>query len=109
MAESHGSAQVIASHLPAGASDRGEPTLDQVTGRLSHHERLIYELARQRQPIMSTQLRQDYAERCRREGLEPVARRTFSKYVRGMIDMGLAQSDQRSIGEKGRLIRVTAG
>ncbi len=75
----------------------------------SYHERLIYELASRHQPVMSTELRRAYHRACSARSLLPVARRTFSKYLKALRDAGLLSIDQRSLGEKGRLVRLCAG
>jgi len=87
---------------------RGPKPGEVMVQRLSYHERLIYELALQNEPVLTTDLRRIYGNRCQKDGITPVARRTFSKYVKLLGDCGLVSVDQRVVGGKGRLLRVPA-
>ena len=79
---------------------------EEMVQNLSYHERLIYELALEKQPLLTTDLRRVYADRCRKSGITPVARRTFSKYVKLLGDSGLIRVDERCTAGKGRLVSV---
>jgi len=73
---------------------------------LTADERAIVQLAARYGPVGTTRLRQLYAARCRREGQPPVARRTFSKYVRRLAAAGLLSVASRPMTPGGRLIRA---
>jgi Cdc6-like AAA superfamily ATPase len=87
---------------------RGQTRQEEMLQRLSYHERLIYELALKNQPVLTTDLRRIYADCCQKKGITPVARRTFSKYVKLMIDRGLLGFDPRAVTGKGRLLTAPA-
>lgn len=97
----------IALRRCAGALHERTPTRhEEMVQRLSYHERLIHELALKNEPILTTDLRYVYGNHCQKNGIMPVARRTFSKYVKLMVDRGLLDVDQRTVAGKGRLLRA---
>jgi len=73
---------------------------------LTADERAIVQLAAHHGPVGTTRLRQLYAAHCREEGHQPVARRTFSKYVRRLAAAGLLSVASRPMTPGGRLIRA---
>jgi|GEM_PF-480326 len=81
---------------------------EEMLQRLSYHERLIYELAMKNEPILTTDLRRVYGEWCQENDITPVARRTFSKYVKLMVDRGVLGLDRRAVRGKGRLLMAPA-
>ncbi len=48
---------------------------------LSERERIIRELVIRHRPVGTIGLRELYVAHCRKENVEPVARRTFTKYL----------------------------
>jgi len=62
---------------------------EEMARQLPYHQRLIHGLARENGPIPTMELRRLYAGHCRSSGVTPVARRTFSKYVKLLGDRGL--------------------
>ena len=82
---------------------------EEMAGQLSFHESLVYELASHRAPILTTDLRRLYEKDCRRKGIRPVARRTFSKYVGVLRNRGLLDVDEGTTPGKGRLLRRPGG
>jgi len=79
---------------------------ERILHKLSYHERLIYDLAVKNQPVLSTDLWAVYGDDCQKTSITPVARRTFSKYVKLMVDRGLLSVDPRTVAGKGRLLRA---
>lgn len=73
---------------------------------LTDDERAIVQLAARHGPVGTTRLRQLYAADCRRKGHRPVARRTFSKYVRQLAAAGLLSMALRPVTPGGRLVRA---
>ena len=72
---------------------------------LSEHERIIHDLAKQHAPLGTTELSRLYVAYCTAHGIQPMARRTFSKYVGRLSSAGLL-SVADYCGSGGRLVRV---
>jgi Cdc6-like AAA superfamily ATPase len=99
----------IALRACAGALREQAPTRhEEIVQELSYHERLIYELAVKHQPVLTTDLRRIYGDSCQKNAITPIARRTFSKYVKLMVDRGLLGVDPRAVAGKGRLLTAPA-
>jgi len=97
----------IALHACTDALRAWMPTAqEKMLHKMSYHERLIYDLAVKNQLLLSTDLWAVYADDCQKTGITPVARRTFSKYVKLMVDRGLLSVDPRTVAGKGRLLRA---
>ena len=105
-AESASRGKLTLGTLPNTFPDSAKTKREEVVSRLSYHEQLIYDLARQNAPVTTTDLRPIYEDRCQKNGITPVARRTFSKYLKMLGDSGLLVVDQRTIPAKGRLVRA---
>jgi len=104
-AEATGRNQIGDGNLLASRVGQEETRPKQLIRRLSHHERLIYDLALRHAPIQTTALRRSYDALCEKQGIVPVARRTFSKYVKLLGDARLLRVDNRALAGKGRLVR----
>ena len=107
-AESSGKKRIALSDCPDAARARGQTRHEEMLQKLSYHERLICELAMKNEPVLTAELRRVYGEHCQKNGIAPVARRTFSKYVKLMIDHRLLSVDPRIVVGKGRLLRTAA-
>jgi len=107
-AESTGKKRIAFRESAEALRTRVQTRHQEMVSRLSYHERLIYELALEKQPLLTTDLQRIYTSRCLKNGITPVARRTFSKYVKLLGDAGLIRVDERSIGGKGRVVRAAA-
>jgi len=105
-AESTGKKRIALSACAGAPRARGQTRQEEMVQRLSYHERLIYDLALKNEPILTTDLRRIYGNHCRKNGITPIARRTFSKYVKLMVDRGLFGVDPRTVAGKGRLLRA---
>jgi orc1/cdc6 family replication initiation protein len=73
---------------------------------LSEHEKIIRELAAQRGPLGTTELRRRYGEYCRRHELQPIAKRTFSKYLSQLAAARILNISLRPMAKGGRIVRV---
>ena len=73
---------------------------------LSEHERIIRELVTRHGPVGTIRLRELYVAHCRKEGIEPVARRTFSKDLFKLNAAGLLRVAARPPGRGGRTVRA---
>ncbi|MDP2897843.1 MAG: orc1/cdc6 family replication initiation protein [bacterium] len=73
---------------------------------LSEHEKIIWELAAQRGPLGTTELRRRYGEYCRGRELQPIAKRTFSKYLSRLSSAGVLRISARPMTPGGRMVQV---
>ena len=108
-AESAGRQALKAERLSDWLEDVQRVRRDEMAEQLSLHERLVYELASHRAPILTTDLRRLYEKDCRRKGIRPVARRTFSKYIGVLRNRGLLDVDKGTTPGKGTLLRRRGG
>jgi len=74
---------------------------------LSEHEKIIHGLAVQHSPVGTTELARLYVVHCRACNIQPIARRTFSKYVGQLSSAGLVSLGGYCGGSGGRLVRAT--
>jgi len=81
---------------------------EQRRANLTEDERAIVQMAAKHAPVGTTRLRQLYAAHCRNTGRQPVARRTFSKYVSRLAAAGLLNMASRPMSPGGRLVRAVA-
>jgi cell division control protein 6 len=73
---------------------------------LSEHERILVNLARRHSPLASTELAKLYQTHCRSHSIQPMARRTFTKYVSRLTSAGLLAVEGRSRVTGIRIIRA---
>ena len=73
---------------------------------VSEHERIIHQLAARNGPLGTGELRRRYESHCRRHGSDPMARRTFTKYLGHLTAVGLLKMSDRPMATGGRLVRV---
>jgi hypothetical protein len=92
--------------LPDGVADSSAISREERSKNLSYHERLIYGLAKRKQPVLTSDQRRTYQEHSRRTAVQPIARRTFSKYLRSLCHAGLIAIDRTSVAGKGRLVQT---
>jgi len=107
-AESSGKKTIALSDCADAARARGQTWQEEMVQKMSYHERLIYDLAVKNQPVLTTDLLRTYCDYCQKDSVTPVARRTFSKYVKLMVDRALLSVDLRVVSRKGRLLMVPA-
>ena len=104
--ESSGKNRIALSACAGVLREQAPTRQEEMVQRLSYHERLMYELALKHEPVLSTELRLAYGDHCQKNAIRPVARRTFSKYVKLMVERGLLGVDPRIVAGKGRLLRA---
>lgn len=77
--------------------------------KLGEHHGLIHRIIRDRGEIASGELWAEYLNRCRRTKMAPAAPRTFSLYVKRLLEANLV-SHRRAVGVKGnvRVFRIGA-
>ena len=73
---------------------------------LSEHERILVSVARRHSPLVSTELARLYQAHCRSRSIQPMARRTFTKYISRLLSAGLLAVEGRSPVTGVRIIRA---
>jgi cell division control protein 6 len=73
---------------------------------LSEHEEIIRELAAQHGPLGTTELRRRYGEYCQDHPLQPIAKRTFTKYLSRLSSAGVLRISVRRMGTGGRIVQA---
>lgn len=71
---------------------------------LSEHERIIWELVRQHTPLGTAELARHYISHCQRHGIQPMARRTFTKYLSRLAATGMVAVSQQPLNAGGRVV-----
>ncbi len=81
-------------------------TQSQLTS-LSQHEKILYTLAKKYAPIGVTHLYRRYISYCISYNLQPMARRTISKYINRLISAGVLHISAHSATGGGRIISLS--
>lgn len=97
-AESEGKAVLDASPLPGNSLKPRDLRNERQLGRLSPHHQLIHGLVGQKGSISASALWPLYGRSCRKAGLEPVASRAFSKYVKELSERGVLRVEKLGSG-----------
>ena len=74
---------------------------------LPQHQQIMLRLLKERGTVSSATLRRLYLTQCQRESIEPVAGRTFSKYITRLAQHDLFTVEAKSTGRAGRLLTAT--
>jgi Cdc6-like AAA superfamily ATPase len=74
--------------------------------RLYSHQRLLYELVKEKKEINSGELWKTYLERCRELQKPPIAVRTYSEYMNRLIELGVVRWDRALARGKVRVFRI---
>jgi Cdc6-like AAA superfamily ATPase len=73
---------------------------------LSEHEKIIHELATRHGPLGTTELRRQYRNYCLAHDMQPIAPRTFTKYLRRLGSAGILKISARPMATGGRRVEV---
>lgn len=106
-AENDHAERIHTKHIPADRSTWARSEQKRRIESLPEHQRLVYELVKKHRQISSTALRNLYETACGKLSIEPVAQRTFSKYVALLARNNFLSVEQKGAGGRGRLLRVT--
>jgi cell division control protein 6 len=106
-AEAAGAKCVLPQHVRAGHTPTQQEQHQFLAAKLGEHCGLIYRIIHEQGEVQSGGLWQEYRRRCRRARLRPAAARTFSLYLKRLIDSGLVVQ-RRVLGVRGnvRTLRV---
>jgi Cdc6-like AAA superfamily ATPase len=94
-------------HIPPDRSTWARSEQKRRIESLPEHQRLVYELVKKHRQISSTSLRSVYETICGKLSIEPVAQRTFSKYVALLARNNFLAVEHKGAGGPGRLLRLT--
>jgi Cdc6-like AAA superfamily ATPase len=101
-AEAAGARQLLPEHVRAGQREAREAKNRYVLAKLGEHHTLIYGIIQDGREVESGDLWREYRLRCRRARMRPAAPRTFSLYLRRLIDWNLLVH-RRKLGVKGNI------
>ena len=101
LAESEGRSGISQKDVDhAWESSRKSQQLEKLRG-LNRHHLLIYRAIVERGKVVSSVLKNEYYQRCRVEGLTPVAPRTLRDYPAELARRGLIQQEPAGAGSRG--------
>jgi orc1/cdc6 family replication initiation protein len=106
-AENDHAERIGSKHIPSDRSTWARSEQKRRIESLPEHQRLVYELVRKHKQISSTSLRSLYETVCSKLPIEPVAQRTFSKYIALLARNNFLAVEHKGAGGPGRLLRVT--
>jgi Cdc6-like AAA superfamily ATPase len=73
---------------------------------LSEHERILFDQAKRQGPLRASELARRYTACCQSRNIQPVARRTFTKYLSRLSAAGLLDTSGHPPGPGGRIVRA---
>jgi len=105
-AESDFSSSILEKHVREGYNAARNIKMELLLNELTAHQRLLYDLVREKRTIHSGHLWKAYLERCAKLEMQPIALRTFSEYMNKLIELGLVQWDRALVRGKVRVFKV---
>ena len=89
LAAHEGTTRIESEHVKTVAKSVWRNGPAQKLAKLSNHHRLLYKLTPRKDTIASDHLRRAYVSSCQAHQIEPIAQRTYTKYLRAMINAKL--------------------
>ncbi len=77
-----------------------------ILNRMTEDHRIFYEIVKDKGKILSSDLWEEYRQRCSQLRRRPLSARTFSDYANGLVQAGLLTSEQARVRGKVRLFKV---
>jgi len=105
VAEHKHSAKIHVKNLTEEAKANRQARHEAVLDNLTRDHRMIYEIVKQQQKVLSGDLWEAYLHNCSKRGRKPLASRTFSEYCSRMVQTGLIASERARVRGKVRLFR----
>jgi archaeal cell division control protein 6 len=106
IAESEKSSAIKHSHLEKGWADPREQKLAALLGNLTIHHRLLYSIIEDSGDIMSGELWESYLAECRSRKMQPMASRTFSLYIRQLLEKNLIRWERACMRGNVRIFKL---
>lgn len=106
MAERGKDRHIKPQHVRDAHNSSKELKKDYQLSRLNSHQRLLYELVKEKKEIKSGELWNVYFERCKRLNKQPIALRTYSEYMSKLIERELVHWDRALVRGKVRVFTV---
>ena len=103
-AELDGSTRIRRKHVRRSWRVTRSQEIERGLESLTGHQRIIYDIVNQNNPINSRALRKAYLKRCAAEKLKAVAQRIFSGYVRKLAVAHLVTLDRAPIRGRCHLV-----
>ena len=105
-AEKHSRGKITNEHATKGYSRAKHLKKTYRLDRLTQHHRAIYSIIRENPSILSGQLWQTYTENCGKDRIKPIARRTYTHYIIGLMETGLVKAEKATVKGKVRSFKV---
>ena len=105
-AEEDRAGRITAKHIPDDVFAWRQLEKNSRIESLPRHQQLIYKLAKEYGQISSIRLRQLYLVSCHNDSIEPVAQRTFSKYLRLLAQSNFISIEPQAFGGPGRVVKA---
>ena len=106
LAERDKASKITDSYIRKAWSSTRELKIQYQLGKLTRDHRILYDIVKYQNEILSSDLRQLYLLECSRAKRKPIAERTFSDYVNDLKRAGLAQVERARVRGKVRLIKA---
>jgi len=95
-------------HIKEGYNSAKDIKKTYLLNKLTTHQRLLYDLVKEKKTIHSGQLWKIYLEKCGKLKKQPIALRTFSEYMNKLIELDLAQWDRALVRGKVRVFKISS-
>lgn len=93
-------------HIKNGYNSSKDLERSFLLNRLNSHQRLLYELVKEKKEINSGELWKSYLAKCRRIQKHPIAVRTYSEYMNKLIELELVYWDRALVRGKVRTFSI---
>lgn len=100
------SSEIKEKHIKEGFDSAKDIKLTHLLNKLTMHQRLLYDLVKEKKTIHSGHLWKVYLERCAKLERQPIALRTFSEYMNKLIELDLVQWDRALVRGKVRVFKI---
>ncbi len=106
LADQEISPRITSVHVQKGHNSAKSIKKHYLLNKLTEHHRLLYEIIKENQEILSGQLWRAYLKRCKALKLKPIAQRTYSEYLRKLIASEIIIAKRALVKGKVRKFRI---
>jgi len=92
LAEKQSEDSIAEKHIRSGHSSVKDLKKTYLLNKLTEHHRLLFDLLRERGPMMSGDFLKAYNDKCASLKIQAIAERTFNLYTKRLSEMGLIQA-----------------
>ncbi len=106
LAEKEFSKCITHMHIHDGFKSAKKLKKSYLLNKLTEHHRILYNLIKENKGIQSGKLLKIYIKKCRKLNIRPVAKRTYSEYMRKLIEIDLVKSERALVKGKVRAFKA---